>query len=176
VSPSAEIVSVHNCTLPSRGVGVLGPIRPTLPGLLLDTPCCAVMRLCEMELHSIHLDVMLRTVLNMKDKKELDNSTGASVKITLQVVGVLGIAAGVFFGRPYFFRELVLLVCIAAIVALFAANLVVLGILFLGAGQSILQPARAAKPAAAQEKVNAERQSAPFLGSPAVSPAGLDGT
>ena len=98
-------------------------------------------------------------------------ASGARKAITLRVIVVLGIAAGMFFGKPYFFRELVLLVCIAAIAALFAANLVVLGILFHAGGQSVLQSARTAKPAAAQEKVNAARQAAPFLGSPTVSPA-----
>jgi hypothetical protein len=102
---------------------------------------------------------------------------GARRAITLLVIVVLGlgIAAIAFFGMAHFVRELVLVVCIAAIVAFFTANLLVLGILFHAAGQSILQSVRKAKPATAQEKVNAERLTASFLGSPTVSPAaGLD--
>ena len=103
--------------------------------------------------------------------QEQVRASGARRAITLQVIVVLGVAAGVFFGKSYFARELVLFVCIAAIVALFAGNLVVLGILFHLGGQSILQSVRKAKPAAAQDKVNAERLAAPFLGFPTVSPA-----
>jgi hypothetical protein len=107
--------------------------------------------------------------------QEQVRASGARRAIMLPVIVALGIAAGVFFGKLYFVRELVLFVCITAIVALFAANLGVLGILFHAAGQSILQSVRKAKPAAAQEKFDAKRLAAPFLGSPTVSPAaGLD--
>ncbi len=101
-------------------------------------------------------------------------ASGARRAITLLVIVVLGIAAGVFFGKFYFVRALLLFVCIAALVAFFAANLMVVGILFHAAGQSILQSVRKAKPVVTQEKANAEGQAVPFLGSPTVNPASVN--
>ncbi|MGB9421891.1 MAG: hypothetical protein WBR26_22670 [Candidatus Acidiferrum sp.] len=103
-------------------------------------------------------------------------TSGPRKAITLFIVAVLGIAVGIFFGHFYFVHELVLFVAIAALLAVFAANLLVLGILFRAAGQSILLAVRKAKPrVAAQEETNSERQVGPILGSPTISTgAGTD--
>jgi hypothetical protein len=100
--------------------------------------------------------------------QEQVRAKGARRAITLLVIVVLGIVAGVFFGQFYFVHELVLFVSIATIVAFFAVHLMVLGILFHLTGQSIFHSVRKAKPVAAREKANAERQAGPFLGSPTV--------
>jgi hypothetical protein len=77
---------------------------------------------------------------------------------------VLGLAAGIFFGRFYFVRELVLLLILAMFLAFLVGNLVVLGILCRAAGQSILQSIRKAKPEiAAQVEANPEPQASPRL-------------
>ena len=103
--------------------------------------------------------------------QEQVRASGTRRAITLLVFVVLSISAGVFFGRFYFVRELVLFVCVAVGVAFLAGNLVVLGILCHAAGQSILQSVRKGKPVAAQEKANAERQAGPFVESPTVGAA-----
>jgi hypothetical protein len=103
--------------------------------------------------------------------QEQVRTSGTRRVIVLLVVVVLGIGAGVFFGKFYFVRELFLFVAIAALLAFFAANLLVLGIVFQTAGRSIVQSVRnrRAKPVA---EVNAERQPRPFLGSPTVGRSG----
>jgi hypothetical protein len=86
-------------------------------------------------------------------------ASGPSRAIVWPAIAVLGIVAGVFFGRFYFVHELVLFVAIAAILTFFGANLVVLGIVFHAAGRSLLQSVQKAKPGlTAQEVPNVERR------------------
>jgi hypothetical protein len=85
---------------------------------------------------------------------------------------VLGIAAGVFFGKSYFVHELVLFVALAAILTFLGANLVVLGIVFHIAGRTILQSVQKAKRGiTAQEVPNIERQAGPIVVTPPVRPS-----
>jgi len=88
--------------------------------------------------------------------QEQVQARGARRAITLLVIVVLGIVAGVFFGQFYFVHELVLFVCIVVIVAFFAVNLMVLGVLFHLAGQSIFHSVRKAKPVAARRLLGEE--------------------
>lgn len=94
---------------------------------------------------------------------------GAKRAITVLMILLLGIGAGVFFGRFYFVQEFLLFVCIAALLAFFTANLVVLGILFQAAERSAVQAVRdrRMKRVAARAEASAGRQPRPFLGSPA---------
>ena len=84
--------------------------------------------------------------------QEQVRASGSRRAIGPLAIVVLGIVASVFFRQFYFVRELALFVGIAAILAVFVGNLMVLGILFNAAGQSILQ---AVGKAAAQEKATA---------------------
>jgi hypothetical protein len=89
----------------------------------------------------------------------------------LPVVVALGIGAGIFFGKVFFLRELLLFIAIVVLLALFAANLLVLGIVFQTAGRSILQFVRAANPAVVQENANSEGPRRAFLESPTIGAA-----
>jgi len=102
--------------------------------------------------------------------QEQGRTSGVKRAITVLVILLLGIGAGVFFGRFYFVQESLLLVCIAALLVFFTANLVVLGILFQAAGRSVVQAVRdqRTKRIAARAEAGAGRQPRPFLGSPAV--------
>jgi len=113
--------------------------------------------------------VKVQDQLQAKEKR----ASGARRAITLLAIVVLSIAAGVFLGRFYFVRELLLFVAIAALLTFFGANLVVLGILFHAAGRSILQSVRkATKPGiATQEEANTERQAGPLVGNPTIATA-----
>jgi hypothetical protein len=102
--------------------------------------------------------------------QEQVRTSGVRRAIVLLVVVALAIGAGVFFGRFYFVRELLLFVVIAALLAFFVANLVVLGLVFQTAGRSIVQSVRNRR-AKAVAVVTAERQPRPFLGSPTVGTA-----
>jgi len=107
--------------------------------------------------------VKARDQVRAKEK----GASGARRATTLFAVVVLSVAAGIFLGKFYFVHELVLFVAIAAFVAFFAANLLVLGILCHAAGQSILHSVRKAKTrAAAQEETNSERQVGPIVALP----------
>jgi len=94
----------------------------------------------------------------MKAQDQVRASTTRKAIILLAIV-VTAIAAGVYFGKFYFVQELLLFVCIAAIVAFFVANLMLLGVLLHAAAQSILQFTRKENPViAAQAEVPAEPQ------------------
>ena len=112
--------------------------------------------------------VKVQDQLQAKEKR----ASGARRAITLLAIVVLSIAAGVFLGRFYFVRELLLFVAIAALLTFFGANLVMLGILFHAAGRSILQSVQKAKPGiATQEEANTERQAGPLVGNPTIATA-----
>ena len=112
--------------------------------------------------------VKVQDQVQAKEKR----ASGARRAITLLAIVVLSIAVGVFLGRFYFVRELLLFVAIAALLTFFGANLVMLGILFHAAGRSILQSVRKAKPGiAAQEEANTEQQAGPLVGNPTIATA-----
>jgi hypothetical protein len=112
--------------------------------------------------------VKVQDQVQAKEKR----ASGARRAITLLAIVVLSIAAGVFLGRFYFVRELLLFVAIAALLTFFGANLVMLGILFHAAGRSILQSVQKAKPGiATQEEANTERQTGPLVGNPTIATA-----
>jgi hypothetical protein len=99
-------------------------------------------------------------------------ASGSRRAIVWVPIVALGIATGIFFGRFYFVHELVLFVAIAAILAFFVANLVVLGIVFRAAGRSILRSVRKAKPGiTAQEVPKVQRRASPIVVTPPVRPA-----
>jgi hypothetical protein len=62
---------------------------------------------------------------------------GARRAVKLLTIVALGITAGLFSGGSYFVREIVLFVGVAALLAVFAANLLVLGILLQAAGRGV---------------------------------------
>ena len=95
----------------------------------------------------------LQDPVQAKEKR----ASGRRKAIVFSAIVVLGFAAGVFVGKIYFVREFVLFVLIAALVSLVAANLLVLGIVFYAAGQSILHSVRKAKPANSQQKEEKKR-------------------
>jgi hypothetical protein len=98
-------------------------------------------------------------------------ASGARRAITSLAIVALSIAAGVFFGKFYFVRELLLFVIIAAFLVFFGATVALLGILCHAAGRRIFQFVRRAKPEiAAQGEANVEGQAGPFVGSPTVVP------
>ena len=68
-----------------------------------------------------------------------ERASGAKKAFTLLVAVVLAISVYVLLQEVFFVRELLLLVACAARLAFFAANLVLLGILFHAAGRSIAQ-------------------------------------
>ena len=97
--------------------------------------------------------------------------SGARKGITLLAIVALSIAAGVFFGKFYFVRELLLFVIIAAFLVFFGANVALLGILCHAAGRSILNSLRKAKAGiTAQGEADVEGQAGPSAGSPTVVP------
>jgi hypothetical protein len=110
-------------------------------------------------------------VLGQLRAKEKGTS-GAKKAIALLTIVVLGLVAGIFFGGFYLVHELVLFVCIAALLALFSANLLVLGILLHAAGQGILQSLRKSKPTiAAYEVAKSEHEDGSLVDSPTIGRA-----
>jgi hypothetical protein len=94
----------------------------------------------------------------MKAQDQVRASTTRKAIIVLAIV-VTAISAGVYFWKFYFVQELLLFLCVAAIVAFFVANLMMLGVLLRVAAQTILHLARKANPAlAAHAEVHAEPQ------------------
>jgi hypothetical protein len=74
------------------------------------------------------------------------------------------IAAGVVCcGKPYFLQGLVVSVGLTVLVALFAGNLYVLGILACKAGGNMLRLVRTAKPMIASKGAHSERTARRFL-------------
>jgi hypothetical protein len=71
---------------------------------------------------------------------------GARRAVKLLTIVTLGITAGLFSGGSYFLREIVLFVGVAALLAFFAANLIVLGILLQAAGRGVAHSLRRPKP------------------------------
>jgi hypothetical protein len=96
-----------------------------------------------------------------------ERASGAKKAFTLLVAVVLAISVYVLLQEVYFVRELLLFVACAALLAFFAANLVLLGILFHAAGRSVAQCLR--KPRMApQEEVVVNRL---LVGSPTIDAA-----
>ena len=95
----------------------------------------------------------------MKDQREAGQKQGNRARrpIALLTIAALGMVAGGFFGKVYLVQELLVVVALTALVVFFAANLVVLGILFHAIGKSILHSIRNAGQTLAQKKANAEQ-------------------